>query len=41
MNITATERPVTTAPSGMVTCPHAVASQAVRYLDGGGRAAGT
>src|SRR5512134_3002444 len=37
--ISYTERPVTTAPHGMVTCPHALASQAgVDVLKAGGSA---
>jgi gamma-glutamyltranspeptidase/glutathione hydrolase len=39
MNIATTGRPVTKAPSGMVTCPHALASQAgVDALKAGGSA---
>ena len=39
MNITYTPRPATTAPHGMVTCPHAIASQAgVDVLKAGGSA---
>ena len=39
MNIAFAERPVTTAPHGMVTCPHALASQAgVDVLKAGGSA---